>query len=159
MIGKDIELLERQWNGGARRRPMRASGRTTSSPRPRGVPAVAGLLANEDTMNEHIQTSPSPTAADPMVDQLLLRVQALEDSKKRWRMLALSLLLLLVLTVVGGTLTVMGVGSIYVHYVQREEMRLREMEAARQQAEMARMQAEAARAQLEREEARRAAEK
>jgi len=116
-----------------------------------GHPASDSLQEiTEDVMSDqHIQTHPSSNAADPMVDQLLRRVQVLEDDKKRWKTIALVCLFLLLLVVVGGGLMTAGLGSVYLHYVQREEMQIREMERAQQQAEMVRLQAEAQRAATE----------
>ena len=96
-----------------------------------------------------IQTGPAAANADPIVDQLLRRVQTLEADKRRWKATALVCLLLLLLAVIGGGLGTLGVGSVYLSYMQRverQEMAIREAEMARQQAEMAAQPLEAQRA-------------
>jgi hypothetical protein len=108
---------------------------------------------------------PAPAAgaadAEPVVDRLMRRVQALEEDKRWWRRAALVSFCLFVFALLGGGVVSIGVGAMYWSAISRqneqlqqmEDMRVREAEtqaararaetdAARAQAEMARQQAE-----------------
>lgn len=82
--------------------------------------------------DQHVSASPSslgsaaaPPADDPLVDQLMRRVQSLEGEKRRWKFISVICLALLLLMLVGGT-AVMGLAamsSLGIGRMQQERLR------------------------------------
>jgi hypothetical protein len=70
----------------------------------------------------------------PRVDELLQRLQSLEEEKRRWKRIALITLTVLLLGVAGGILVSTGTAEVYWRMVQRQEERQRELEEAQQRA-------------------------
>jgi hypothetical protein len=85
-------------------------------------------------------------AEEPIVDQLMRRLDVLEADKRRWKTIAVVMTLLLVLMMVVGVV-VIGLGSwLYLgplprglEEIERARMERYQMEAARQQVERERM--------------------
>lgn len=78
---------------------------------------------------------------EPLVDELMRRVETLEREKRRWRLIGISALLFLVLVVFGGGVLVLGTASMYT--LQVREQRMRALEAA-ERAQMEALRAEQA---------------
>jgi uncharacterized protein HemX len=114
-------------------------------------------------MSDHIQPElprrpkyePAEETHDPLVDELRRRVQVLEQEKRRWKVVGISALIVLLLVVIGGGILGVGTASFYTHRLRQAQMQA-EVEAMR-----ARMEAERAMEAMEqaRREAARQAEK
>jgi hypothetical protein len=105
-----------------------------------------------EPLQEHIQVGTRPV--EPTHEPLLERVEVLERSLQRWKLISLVLLLILL----SGT-AISGTFGAVLWFTARDGMRMREVEmmhqeeraraaAARAQAEVARHQAEMARKEL-----------
>jgi uncharacterized protein HemX len=78
---------------------------------------------------------------EPLVDELMRRVDSLERENRRWRLIGIGALLFLVLVVFGGGVLLVGTASMYT--LQIREQRSRELEAA-ERAQMEALRAEQA---------------
>lgn len=90
---------------------------------------------------------------EPMVAELMRRVEHLEQEKRRWKWIALGALLLLIVMTFGGGAVLVGTASLFTFRIH--EARMQELEA-RDRAEMEAVWAERAalEAQLQEEKAR-----
>jgi hypothetical protein len=81
-------------------------------------------------------------ADETLIDELMRRVQSLEDERKRWKWLALGAIFCLLLVVLGGGVVTFGVASAYWIAMQREEAVVEQLQQAQQRAAEQAMQAE-----------------
>ena len=65
---------------------------------------------------------------ESMADQLLRRVQTLEDNKRRWKTAAIGSGCLLLFVLLGAVVLVVGVGMYYDARLKRQEARLQAMD-------------------------------
>jgi uncharacterized protein HemX len=118
-------------------------------------------------MTEHIQPEPSPRprlepvdtaeSSEPLVRELRRRLSALEQEKRRWKLIGVSSLVALALLVVGGGVVGVGTATYYsfrmkqaqVEAVMRAEQAQMEAMRAQEAMEQARRQADAAKRTLE----------
>ncbi len=100
------------------------------------------------------------TSDNELVDQLLRRVDVLEGDKRRWKRIAFTALTLLVLLVVGGSLLLGSLGTVWYrsararldaeHALMQAEIQANlQAQRAQQAAEQARLEAEKARRDAE----------
>jgi hypothetical protein len=95
----------------------------------------------------HVSASPMSVGADPvrpgdepLVDQLMCRVQTLEEEKRRWKFISVVCLALLLLLLVGGS-AVMGLAAMSSFGASRwQQERMRALEQAEMQVRMAEQQ-------------------
>jgi len=95
----------------------------------------------------HVTTAPLSAGSapvrpgdEPLVDQLMCRVQILEEEKRRWKFISVICLALLLLLLVGGT-AVMGLAAMSSFGASRwQQERLRALEQAEMEIRMAEQQ-------------------
>ena len=107
----------------------------------------------------HVSASPMSVESasvrpgdEPLVDQLMCRVQTLEEEKRRWKFISVICLALLLLLLVGGTavlglaaMSSLGVGRMQqerLRVLEQAEMEIRMAEQQRALAEQQRQEAE-----------------
>ena len=108
-------------------------------------------MSDEHIMRGATMATPGARAADSeeIVDQLLRRVQTLEEEKRRWKWIGIGAILLLVLALAAGIIATIGAGVLYYQKERRERVLVEGLHN-QQAAELARLQALQAQAEMER---------
>ncbi len=100
---------------------------------------MSDYIQSEPPRRPNYEPAETAEAHDPLVTELRRRVQVLEKEKRRWQVIGIGALVLLLLGVLVGGAVGMSTASYYTYRLRQEQMQA-QMEAMRAEMEAAKAQ-------------------